>query len=92
MSPRSLCGQRADPLMVRCEQVFQPVEHNGLEHSTRLTTYVEGFKIGDFDTVRAILADEPRSWLTVRPPTEHPRAVCRLSVIQSSSLPNFFPR
>lgn len=25
---------------------------------TRLTTYVEGFKIGDFDTVRAMLADD----------------------------------
>jgi RNA polymerase sigma-70 factor, ECF subfamily len=25
---------------------------------SRLTTYVEGFKIGDFDTVRAMLADE----------------------------------
>jgi RNA polymerase sigma-70 factor (ECF subfamily) len=24
----------------------------------RLTTYVEGFKIGDFDTVRAMLADD----------------------------------
>jgi RNA polymerase sigma-70 factor (ECF subfamily) len=27
---------------------------------SRLTTYVEGFKIGDFDTVRAMLADDVR--------------------------------
>src|ERR1700729_2067800 len=33
-----------------------PALSNGMR--ARLTTYVEGFKIGDFDTVRAMLADE----------------------------------
>jgi len=33
-----------------------PALSNGMR--ARLTTYVEGFKIGDFDTVRAMLADD----------------------------------
>jgi len=33
-----------------------PILSNGMR--ARLTTYVEGFKIGDFDTVRAMLADD----------------------------------
>src|SRR5580700_6735829 len=36
--------------------VSLPTLSNGMR--ARLTTYVEGFKIGDFDTVRAMLADE----------------------------------
>jgi RNA polymerase sigma-70 factor (ECF subfamily) len=36
--------------------VSLPALSNGMR--ARLTTYVEGFKIGDFDTVRAMLADD----------------------------------
>jgi RNA polymerase sigma-70 factor, ECF subfamily len=36
--------------------VSQPMLSDGMR--ARLTTYVEGFKIGDFDTVRAMLADD----------------------------------
>jgi RNA polymerase sigma-70 factor, ECF subfamily len=36
--------------------VSLPVLSDGMR--ARLTTYVEGFKIGDFDTVRAMLADD----------------------------------
>jgi RNA polymerase sigma-70 factor, ECF subfamily len=36
--------------------VSLPMLSDGM--GARLTTYVEGFKIGDFDTVRAMLADE----------------------------------
>jgi RNA polymerase sigma-70 factor, ECF subfamily len=36
--------------------IMPPVLSEGMR--TRLTTYVEGFKIGDFDTVRAMLADD----------------------------------
>ena len=36
--------------------VSPPVLSDALR--SRLTTYVEGFKIGDFDTVRAMLADD----------------------------------
>jgi RNA polymerase sigma-70 factor, ECF subfamily len=36
--------------------VSLPALSNGMR--ARLTTYVEGFKVGDFDTVRAMLADD----------------------------------
>jgi RNA polymerase sigma-70 factor, ECF subfamily len=36
--------------------VSLPTMSDGMR--ARLTTYVEGFKIGDFDTVRAMLADD----------------------------------
>ena len=36
--------------------ISPPVLSNAMR--SRLTTYVEGFKIGDFDTVRAMLADD----------------------------------
>ena len=36
--------------------VSPPTLSDGMR--ARLTTYVEGFKIGDFDTVRAMLADD----------------------------------
>src|ERR1700740_2056722 len=41
-----------------------PVLSDGMR--ARLTTYVEGFKIGDFDTVRAMLADDVKLDLVAR--------------------------
>ena len=44
--------------------VSPPMLSDGMR--ARLTTYVEGFKIGDFDTVRAMLADDVKLDLVAR--------------------------